>query len=176
MTQNKPLTQEILTYAKGIHDYVIQMRRDFHKHPETGFVETRTSGVIADELKRLGLQVQTGIAKTGVVGVLDVHGASSTVAFRADMDALPITEENELEFKSQNEGVSHACGHDANMAMLLGAVKLMVQLKDKLPGRLKLKFPSCEAQHPGGAKLMVEQGVLNDVDEIYGLHIEPNIP
>ena len=82
------------------------MRRDFHKHPETGFVETRTSGVIADELKRLELQVQTGIATTGVVGVLDVHGASKSVAFRADMDALPITEENELEFKSQNEGVS----------------------------------------------------------------------
>ncbi|MBM4065780.1 MAG: amidohydrolase, partial [Planctomycetes bacterium] len=173
--QNKPLTQEILTYAKGIHDYVIQMRRDFHKHPETGFVETRTSGVITDELKRLGLQVHTDIAKTGVAGVLDVHGASSTVAFRADMDALPITEENELEFKSQNEGVSHACGHDANMAMLLGAVKLMVQLKDKLKRRVKFIFQPCEEQHPGGAKLMVEQGVLNDVDEIYGLHIEPNI-
>ena len=175
MTQNKPLTQEILTHAQGIHDYVIQMRRDFHKHPETGFVETRTSGVIADELKRLGLQVHTDIAKTGVAGVLDVHGASSTVAFRADMDALPITEENELEFKSQNEGVSHACGHDANMAMLLGAVKLMVQLKDKLKRRVKFIFQPCEEQHPGGAKLMVEQGILNDVDEIYGLHIEPNI-
>ena len=97
MTQNKTLTQEILTHAKGIHDYVIQMRRDFHKYPETGFVENRTSNVIAEELKRLGLQVQTGIAKTGVIGILDVNGASSTVAFRADMDALPITEENEYD-------------------------------------------------------------------------------
>src|SRR3989304_2768156 len=108
------------------------MWRGFQKKPKTGFVETRTSGVIADELKRLGLQVHTEIAKTGVAGVLDIHGASSTVAFRADMDALPITEENELEFKSQNEGGSHACGHDANMAMLLGAGKLRVQLKEKL--------------------------------------------
>ena len=136
---------------KGIHDYVIQMRRDFHKHPETGFVETRTSSVIADELKRLGLQVQTGIATTGVVGVLEVHRAAMHVAFRADMDALPITEENELEFKSKNEGVSHACGHDANMAMLLGAVKLMrLQLKDKLKRRVKFIFQPCEEHARAG--------------------------
>ena len=173
---NKTLTQEILTHAKEIHDYVIKMRRDFHKHPETGFGETRTSGVIAEELKRLGLQVQTEIAKTGVVATLQVDGASSTVAFRADMDALPITEENDLEFKSQNEGVSHACGHDANMAMLLGAARLMVQLKDKLKRQVKFIFQPCEEQHPGGAKLMVEQGILKDVNEIYGLHIDPNIP
>ena len=169
------LTQEILTHAKELHDYIVKMRRDFHKHPETGFFETRTSGVIAEELKRLGLQVQTGIAKTGVVGTLEVDGASSTVAFRADMDALPITEENSLEFKSQNEGVSHACGHDANMAMLLGAVKLMEQLKGKLKRNVKFIFQPCEEQHPGGAKMMVEEGVLKNVDEIYGLHIEPNI-
>lgn len=174
--QNKLLTQEILTCAKGIHDYVVQKRRDFHKHPETGFAETRTSGVIAEELKQLGLQVHTGMAKTGVTGILEVNGASSTVAFRADMDALPIKEENEFEYKSQNEGISHACGHDANMAMLLGAVKLMVQLKDKLRRRVKFIFQPCEEQHPGGAKLMVEEGILDDVDEIYGLHIDPNIP
>lgn len=170
-----PLTQEILTHAKELHDYIIKMRRDFHKHPETGFAETRTSSVIAEELRRLGLYVQTGIAKTGVVGILEVGGASSTVAFRADMDALPITEENSLEFKSQNEGVSHACGHDANMAMLLGAVKLMAQLKGKLKRNVKFIFQPCEEQHPGGAKMMVEEGVLKNVDEIYGLHIEPNI-
>ncbi|OHB38416.1 MAG: hypothetical protein A3G70_05535 [Planctomycetes bacterium RIFCSPLOWO2_12_FULL_39_13] len=169
------LTQEILTHAKELHDYIVKMRRDFHKHPETGFEETRTSSVIAEELKRLGLYVQTGIAKTGVVGTLEVDGASSTVAFRADMDALPITEENSLEFKSQNEGVSHACGHDANMAMLLGAVKLMEQLKGKLKRNVKFIFQPCEEQHPGGAKMMVEEGVLKNVDEIYGLHIEPNI-
>lgn len=173
--QNKTLVQEILAHAKEAHDYVVRMRRDFHKHPETGFAEIRTSGVIAEGLKQMGLQVQTDIAKTGVVATLQVEGASSTVAFRADMDALPITEENDLEFKSQNEGVSHACGHDANMAMLLGAAKLMVQLKDKLKRQIKFIFQPCEEQHPGGAKLMVEQGVLKDVNEIYGLHIDPNI-
>ncbi|MDN3511674.1 MAG: M20 family metallopeptidase [Candidatus Jettenia sp. CY-1] len=173
--QNKILIEEILTNAKGIHDYIIQMRRDFHTYPETGFQEIRTSRVIREELKRLGLQVQAEIAKTGVVGILPVDSASSTVAFRADMDALPIMEENDLEFKSQNEGIAHACGHDANMAMLLGAAKLMVQLKDKLKRQVKFIFQPCEEQHPGGAKLMVEHGVLNDVDEIYGLHIEPNI-
>ncbi len=172
----KLLVQEILTRAKEVHDYVIKMRRDFHKHPETGFGEIRTSGVIIEELKQLGLQVQTDIAKTGVVGTLPVDGASGTVAFRADMDALPITEENDFDFKSQNEGVSHACGHDANMAMLLGAARLMTQVRDKLKRQVKFIFQPCEEQHPGGAKPMVEQGILNDVDEIYGLHIEPNIP
>jgi carboxypeptidase Ss1 len=152
------------------------MRRDFHKHPETGFAEVRTSRVIADELKQMGIHVQTDIAKTGVIGTLHVNGVSGTVAFRADMDALPIQEENNLEFKSQNEGVSHACGHDANIAMLLGAARLMVQLKDRLKRHVKFIFQPCEEQHPGGAKLMVEQGVLQNVDEIYGLHIEPNIP
>ena len=172
---DKILMQDILTHAKGIHRYVIDMRRDFHKHPEAGFTEVRTSGVVAEELKQLGLQVHTDIAKTGVVGILRIPEAVSTVAFRADMDALPITEENDLEFKSQNEGLSHACGHDANMAILLGTAKLMVQLKDRLKRNVKFIFQPCEEQHPGGAKLMVEQGVLNDVDEIYGLHIDPNI-
>ncbi|GJQ24429.1 MAG: amidohydrolase [Planctomycetia bacterium] len=173
---DKTLTQEILTHARELHDYVVGMRRDFHKYPETGFGEIRTSGIIAEELKRLGLQVQTDIAKTGVLGTLQVDGASSTVAFRADMDALPITEENNLDFKSQNEGMSHACGHDANMAILLGAAKLMTQLRHKLKRQVKFIFQPCEEQHPGGAKLMVEQGVIKDVNEIYGLHIDPNIP
>ncbi|MCF6158274.1 MAG: amidohydrolase [wastewater metagenome] len=174
--QDKTLTQEIVVGAKKIHDYVIRLRRNFHEYPETGFHEVRTSHVIAEELKRLGLHVQTGIAKTGVVGTLPVHGASRTVAFRADMDALPIAEENDCEFKSKHEGISHACGHDANMAMLLGAARLMVQFKDKLKRQVKFIFQPCEEQHPGGAKLMVEQGVLHGVDEIYGMHIEPNMP
>lgn len=170
------ITQEILAHAKEILDYVIDMRRDFHKYPETGFQETRTAGVIAEELKRTGFDVQTDIAKTGVVGTLHVNGAADTVAFRADMDALPVTEENSLEYKSRNEGVAHACGHDANMAMLLGTARLIVRMKDKLKRSVKLIFQPCEEQHPGGAKLMVEAGVLHDVNEIYGLHIEPNIP
>ncbi|MEK7699521.1 MAG: M20 family metallopeptidase [Planctomycetota bacterium] len=173
--QNNELAQEIIARAKDIHDYVIRMRRDFHKHPETGFLETRTSGVIAEELKRLGIHVQTNIAKTGIVGTLPIRDAQKTVAFRADMDALPITEENCLEFKSQNEGVSHACGHDANMAMLLGTAKLMTLLQDKLKRQVKFIFQPCEEQHPGGAKSMVEEGALTDVDEIYGMHIDPCI-
>ena len=173
--QNQELAQEIIARAKDIHDYVIRMRRDFHKHPETGFLETRTSGVIAEELKRLGIHVQTNIAKTGIVGTLPIRDAQKTVAFRADMDALPITEENCLEFKSQNEGVSHACGHDANMAMLLGTAKLMTLLPDKLKRQVKFIFQPCEEQHPGGAKSMVEEGALTDVDEIYGMHIDPCI-
>lgn len=173
---NRTVAQEILIHAREILDYVIEMRRDFHKYPETGFQEIRTAGVIVEELRKLGFDVQTDIAKTGVVGTLQVNGATGTVAFRADMDALPITEENALEFKSRNEGIAHACGHDANMAMLLGTAKLIVRMRDRLKRRVKLIFQPCEEQHPGGAKLMVEQGILHDIDEIYGLHIEPNIP
>ena len=173
--QNQELAQEIIARAKDVHDYVVRMRRDFHKYPETGFLETRTSGVIAEELQRMGISVQTNIAKTGVVGTLSIPDAKKTVAFRADMDALPITEENCLEFKSQNEGVSHACGHDANMAMLLGAAKLITMLQGKLKRQVKFIFQPCEEQHPGGAKLMIDQGALNGVDEIYGMHIDPCI-
>lgn len=173
--QNQELAQEIIARAKDIHDYVVRMRRDFHKHPETGFLETRTSGVIAEELKRMGISVQTNIAKTGVVGTIPIPDARKTVAFRADMDALPITEENCLEFKSKNEGVSHACGHDANMAMLLGTAKLITMLQDKLKRQVKFIFQPCEEQHPGGAQMMIDEGVLSGVDEIYGMHIDPSI-
>lgn len=173
--QNNELAQEIIARAKDIHDYVVHIRRDFHKYPETGFLETRTSGVIAEELKRMGIRVQTNIAKTGVVGTLPIPDAKKTVAFRADMDALPITEENCLEFKSQNEGVSHACGHDANMAMLLGAAKLITMLQGKLKRQVKFIFQPCEEQHPGGAQLMIDEGVLSGIDEIYGMHIDPCI-
>ncbi len=173
--QNQELAQEIIARAKDIHDYVVRMRRDFHKHPETGFLETRTSGVIAEELKRMGISVQTNIAKTGVVGTIPIPDARKTVAFRADMDALPITEENCLEFKSKNEGVSHACGHDANMAMLLGTAKLITMLQDKLKRQVKFIFQPCEEQHPGGAQMMIDEGVLSGVDEIYGVHIDPSI-
>lgn len=174
--QNRTMTEEILTNARRIHDYIVRMRRNFHEYPETGFNEFRTSGVIAEELRQLGLSVQTDVAKTGIVATLQVDGASRTVVFRADMDALPVTEENDLGFKSRNEGISHACGHDANMAMLLGTARLAAQLRDKLKRHIKFIFQPCEEQHPGGAKLMIEHGVLQDVDEIYGVHIEPNIP
>lgn len=169
------LTNKILMYAREAYNYIIERRRDFHKYPETGFLETRTSHVIAEELKRMGFSVQSGIAKTGVVGILEVSGAKSTVAFRADMDALPIAEENDLEFKSQNEGLSHACGHDASMAMLLGTARIITQLKDDLKRQVKLIFQPSEETPPGGAKLMLEQGILDGVDEIYGLHIDPTL-
>src|SRR3989338_11637629 len=108
MLQNKSLTQEIQNHARALHDYIIKFRREFHKYPETGFNEFRTSRTIAEELKLLGLLVQTNIGKTGVVGTLPINGVTSTVAFRADMDALPITKANDVEFKSQKEGRADA--------------------------------------------------------------------
>ncbi|MCF6150244.1 MAG: amidohydrolase [Candidatus Kuenenia sp.] len=173
---DQELVQSILLHARDAQDYIVRMRRDFHKYPELSFNETRSAQVIAAELKQLGLHVQTGIAKTGIIASLPVAGATRTVAFRADMDALPIEEENDLDYKSSREGIFHACGHDANMAMLLGAAKIIVSLKDKLKRQVRFLFQPGEEQPPGGANYLIEQGALCDVDEIYGLHIDPNLP
>lgn len=174
--QDQEIIRSILLHARDSYDYIVKMRRYFHKYPELSFNETRTAQVIAEELKKLGLHVQTGIAKTGIIASLPLSNAARTVAFRADMDALPIEEENDLDYKSSYDGIFHACGHDANMAMLLGAAKIIVSLKDKLKRQVRFLFQPGEEQPPGGANYLIEQGALHDVDEIYGLHIDPNLP
>lgn len=173
---SKEIIRSILSHARDAQGYIVKMRRDFHKYPELSFNETRTSEVIAAELRQLGFNVQTGIGKTGIVASLQVDNATRTVAFRADMDALPIEEENDLDYKSSHEGIFHACGHDANMAMLLGAARIIVSLKDLLKRHVRFLFQPGEEQPPGGAIYLIEQGALHGVDEIYGLHIDPTLP
>jgi amidohydrolase len=184
--QNPALNARIAQLASQEEPKVIAWRRDIHEHPELGNTETRTAALIAAHLKKLGLEVQTGVARTGVVGLLRGGKPGPVVALRADMDGLPITESNDLPFASkvkttylgQPVGVMHACGHDTHVAMLMGAAEVLSQVKADLPGTVKFIFqPAEEGSVPGtegGARLMVREGVLDKpkVDAIFGVHIQ----
>lgn len=151
-------------------DSVIAWRRDIHANPELSFHETRTSDLVRDALVSFGLEV-TQPTETSVLGILRGSSPGRTVALRADMDALPLTEETGLAFASQKPGVMHACGHDAHTAMLLGAAKALTGMRAQLRGVVKFIFQHAEEQPPGGAKELVAAGILDDVDAIFGLHI-----
>ncbi|MCH2056670.1 MAG: amidohydrolase [Thalassotalea sp.] len=171
--------------ASDIEPQVIKWRRHFHENPELSNREFETAKTIAKYLNELGLEVQTGVAKTGVVAVLDSGKPGPVVALRADMDALPVTESVDLPFASKvrtthegmDVGVMHACGHDTHVAMLMGAAKILTEKKDQLKGKVKFIFQPAEEGAPrgevGGAEVMVKEGVLRnpDVDVIFGLHI-----
>jgi len=177
--------QQVSDLANKIEPEVIKWRRYFHQHPELSNREFNTAKKIADYLNSLGLAVQTGVAKTGVVAILDSGKPGPVVALRADIDALPVTERVKLPFASivkstyngQDVGVMHACGHDTHIAMLMGAAKILTSMKDKLHGKVKFIFQPAEEGAPagetGGAEVMVKEGVLKspDVDVIFGLHI-----
>ena len=176
---------EIDRLAAEIEDKVIEWRRDFHQHPELSNREFRTSERVADYMKELGLKVETGVAHTGVVALLEGSSPGPVVALRADMDALPVTERTDVPFASrvrstyegQEVGVMHACGHDTHMAMLMGAATVLTSLRGQLPGTVKLIFQPAEEGTPrgeeGGAELMVREGALKDpdVDVIFGIHV-----
>ncbi len=147
--------------AEALREQLVAWRRDFHMHPELGFEEHRSSGIIADCLRELGYQVQTGIASTGVIGLLEGERPGPVVMARFDMDALPIVEENESDYVSQTPGVMHACGHDAHMAIGLGVATLMAQRRDEMAGTLKLVFQPGE-EGMNGAEVMVQEGVMEN--------------
>lgn len=170
---------------------VTAWRRDLHQHPELGFAETRTAGVVADHLRALGLEVRTGVGKTGVVGILRGAHPGRVVALRADMDALPVQEATGLPFASTATGaymgatvpVAHACGHDMHIAMLMGAAEVLAGLKDQISGTIVFVFQPAEEGAPpgepkGGAALMIEEGALANPkpDAIFGLHVVPGRP
>ena len=157
---------------------IVAMRRDLHEHPELAFEEVRTSGIVAQRLRTLGLEVQTGIAKTGVVGLLK-GGASKpgakTIAIRADMDALPIHELNEIDYRSTVDGKMHACGHDGHTSILLAVADILTKRRDDLAGNVKFVFQPAE-ERVGGAEPMVKAGTMQDVDGIIGLHLISDYP
>ena len=169
---------------------VVEWRRDIHAHPELSNRERRTGALVAEHLKRLGMEVRTGVAHTGVVGVLRGGRPGPTVALRADMDALPVTEETGLPFASKarglyngdSVGVMHACGHDAHVAMLMGAAEVLAGMKAELPGTVVFLFQPAEEGVPagetGGAPLMIEEGALANpkVDAVFGLHVFSKLP
>ena len=154
---------------KAIEQKIIDWRRDFHQYPELGFKEHRTAGVVAEILSEFGLNPKTGVGKTGVTADL-IFGEGPTIAFRADMDALPIQETSGLTFTSKNDGVMHACGHDGHMAMLLATVRALTQMDANLNGKVRFIFQPAE-EGGGGARYMIEDGCLEGVDEIYGIHV-----
>ena len=183
--QNSPLKTAVNKQADALEKQVIAWRRDFHEHPELGNHEVRTSGIVANYLKSLGIEVKTGVAKTGVVGILKGGKPGPVVALRADMDGLPITERVNVPFASkvktiyngQEVGVMAACGHDSHVAILMGVAKVLSSMKSDLQGTVKFIFQPAEEGAPvgeeGGAALMVKEGVLENpkVDAIFGLHI-----
>jgi len=181
-------TVDVDALANKVEADVISWRHHFHEFPELSNREFKTAEYVASYLKSLGLQVQTGVAKTGVVAILDSGKPGPVVALRADMDGLPVKEENALPYRSNQVGeyngkevpVMHACGHDTHMAMLMGAAKILTDIKGELKGKVKFIFQPAEEGAPagekGGAEVMVKEGVLKnpDVDAIFGLHISAN--
>ncbi len=163
----------MLKQAHALSEEIIEWRRDFHMHPEIGFDVQRTAGIVAAELEKLGYRVRTGVGKTGVIA--DIGEGGKMVAIRADMDALPLQELNDVEFKSKIDGRMHACGHDSHMAMALGAAQILA--KEKFEGRIRFLFqPSEEAadeEGKSGAMRMVEDGAMDGVDYVIAQHIDP---
>jgi amidohydrolase len=184
------LDQRIDDAAKKVEAKVIACRRDIHQHPELGNRETRTSKIVADRLRELGIEVKTPVAHTGVIGILRNGKPGRVVALRADMDALPVTEQVDVPFKStvrttfngHEVGVMHACGHDAHVAILLGVAEVLAGVRDEIPGTIKFLLQPAEEGAPegeeGGAMLMVKEGALENpkVDAVFGLHVTSRYP
>ena len=194
LAQSGPVTAaEVATAAQGVNAEVVAWRRDLHQHPELGLAETRTAAFVAERLRAMGIEVREGVGRTGVVGVLRGTGTGHqhVVALRADMDALPVLEATGLPFASTATGtyqgatvpVAHACGHDAHVAMLLGAAEVLSGMKDRFSGTIVFLFQPAEEGVPpgeplGGARLMIEAGALENpkVEAIFGLHVVPGAP
>lgn len=161
----------------AVVEEVIRLRRDLHRHPELGFEEVRTAGIVADYLEALGLEVRAGVAKTGVVATIQGSQPGPTIMLRADMDALPVHEATGLEYASTIKGKMHACGHDGHTAILLGTARVLCGMRDRLKGNVKLVFQPAE-EGPGGAEPMIREGVLENpkVSAACGLHLWTDFP
>jgi amidohydrolase len=172
------MKNRIKTLAKAYAPEFTAIRRHLHSHPELSFQEFETSALIQQKLTEFGVPFQAGIAGTGIIALIaGKNPASKTIALRADMDALPITEANDVSYKSTNTGVMHACGHDVHTSCVLGATKILNELKDHFEGTIKVLFQPGEEKHPGGASIMIEEGALDNPrpDAILGLHVHPTL-
>ena len=163
--------------AAAIRDEMVAMRRDFHRHPELAFEEVRTAGIVAQHLTDLGMEVQTGVGKTGVIGILEGESDGPTVLVRVDMDALPIHEENEVEYRSQTDQKMHACGHDAHTTIGLSVARLLNETRSRMRGRVKFIFQPAE-EIGTGAQAMIDDGALSGpaADVSFALHMWPEMP
>ena len=161
---------DIRALAEKNRDYIIERRRYYHQHPELSFKEWETTKTLKADLEAMGMEIQTFEDYPGLIATLDTGKPGRTIMLRSDIDALPVVEGTGLEFCSVNEGVMHACGHDAHMAMLLGAAKILTEVKDELCGKVKFILQSGE-EHACGAKYYIEHGLMEGVDGIFGMHI-----
>lgn len=168
---------DFVAEAQALRDELVAVRRDLHAHPETAFEEVRTAGIVAETLTSLGLEVQTGVGKTGVVAMLDGRDDGPTVLVRADMDALPIHEANTVDYVSRTAGKMHACGHDAHTAIGLAVAKMLTKHRDQIRGRVKFVFQPAE-EIAQGARAMIEDGALDNPrpDVALGLHVWNSLP
>lgn len=176
--ENMSLESKIKALAKEYAGEIVANRRYLHTNPELSFQEFNTQKFVAEKLKELGIQPEP-IANTGLVATIEGRNAENrVVGLRADMDALPIYEKNDVPYKSQNEGVMHACGHDVHTASLLGTAKILTQLKGEFDGTVKLVFQPAEEKAPGGASIMIKEGVLQNPApaSMLGQHVAPNVP
>jgi len=171
------MTEEINGLVKEIYPELVKIRRKIHQYPEIAFNEKKTAQLVFDYLSGMGIEAKAGVAKTGVKGLIGGNGKDRTVALRADMDALPVAEENECEYKSTISGMMHACGHDVHVTCLLGAAHILQRLKDKLNGNVTLIFQPAE-EGVGGALPMINEGVLDNprVNACAALHVWPDVP
>ena len=175
------MTDRIRALAAAGAPDVVRLRRALHRRPELAFQEHETAALVAETLRQWGIELITGVAQTGVVAHVEGARPGPTVALRADLDALPITEATGLDFASETEGAMHACGHDAHTAMLLGAADILRQLRGDLAGTVRLVFQPSEEKAPGGARVMIKEGVLAEMDghdgpaAIFGQHVFPEL-
>lgn len=171
--------EKIKSFAMEILPELSKIRRHIHAYPELSFKEINTALFIEEQLKEIGISDYKRISETGIVALIKGRNPeNSCIALRADMDALPILEENEVDYRSQNNGVMHACGHDVHTTCLLGAAKILYKLKAEFEGTVKLIFQPGEEQSPGGACILIKNGVLEDPipEAIFALHVDPSIP
>lgn len=172
------LKEKVKALAKSYLTEVVAIRRHLHMHPEMSFKEYNTATYVKEQLQTMGIPFDEGVAGTGLVGyIIGAEADSKTIALRADLDALPIQETNDVAYKSTNDGVMHACGHDVHTASLLGAAKILTALKSDIKGTIKLVFQPGEEQLPGGASMMIADGVLENpkVQQMYGQHVYPDM-
>ena len=170
--------QQVKQLAAGMATELVAVRHHLHKHPELSMKEENTSSFIASKLDEYGIKYTRGIAVNGILGIIEgINPQKHTIALRADMDALPVTEENKVDYCSVNVGVMHACGHDVHMTCLLGAAKILQQLHEQFEGTIKLIFQPSEEQFPGGASMMIKEGVLENPapEKIFAQHVLPEL-
>jgi amidohydrolase len=174
-----PLKIRINKLVETLYPQLVEMRRHFHKHPELSFEEAHTSKTLQELLTKAGLNYSTGWCKHGIVGLIEGNNPQSRIiALRADMDGLPITETNDIAYKSVHEGIMHACGHDVHMTCLLGALMVLQNLKAELEGTIKFIFQPAEEKLPGGASILIQEGVLDNPKPglIIGQHVQVGMP